>query len=181
MQFEFLNKIFIKILFSTLCNIFVSSDELMLNDLYINTNDSIFNKYYSNKFFPLYKYFCIKYFNIEELNLLEHYDITTSFLFNFKIHNIYLYFIENIYLFYDILLINFLKIDTYSYIIIFYNIFRFILFIFLILFLLKNKNNTKLFIFFNYTKINFNYYNFSNKLINNITKLKYKLFNKFYE
>src|SRR6185312_6441728 len=112
MQFESLNIIFIKIIFSTLCNIFVSTDQAFLNELYINNNDSIFAEYYSNKFFPLYQYFCIKYFNIEELNLLEYYDNTTSFLDNFKLHNIYLYFIENIYLFYDILFIKFLKIDT---------------------------------------------------------------------
>jgi hypothetical protein len=184
MQFEFLNILFIKILFYSSYNIYTNPEECWFMDYLIDSNDSIFANYYSNKFFPLYKYFSIKYLNIEELNLLEHFDNTTSINYlidNFKIHNIYLYFIENIYLFYDILFIKFLKIDTYSYIIIFYNIFRFILFIFLVLFLFFNKNNTKLFLFFNYTKINFNYYNFSNKIINNITKFKSKFFNKFYE
>lgn len=182
MQFEYLNTFLIKILFSALCNIYTDLEDELLDEI-VGSDDSIFSNYYSNEFFPLYQYFSIKYLTSEEVNLLEHFDRDSilNIINNCKIHNVYLYFIENIFIFYDILFMKFIKIDNYSSIIIFYNIFRFILILFLILFIIYNKNNIKLNLFFNYTKINFNYYNFLNKIINNSTKFKSKYINKLFK
>jgi hypothetical protein len=173
-QFEFLQSNIIQLLFSMLSNFSTEKMEWLLE--FVDTDDSIFSNNKSNKIFPLYKYFIIKYFAYEESNLLETfntYDLyTSSSSIQFFHYNAFLYIWENLYIIYDIFFIKFIKFDTYSYFILFYNLFRFILFLLFLLYIIFNNN--KLFKFFNYIKINFNNLNFSNNIINNYLKKKYK-------
>jgi hypothetical protein len=164
-SFEILHSNIGKLIFSGLCNIY-SYHDFDYIEYFLNSDSNIFSLQQSNELFPLYKYFSVKYLSFEELNLIENTLPHMNFDLS-KWHHFYLYPLENLFIFFDIFYMKFIKLDHYSTFIIYFNLIRFLFLLFLFLFLFYN--NSKFTKFFIYIKVNFSNFTFSHIKLNNFS------------